>query len=639
MRACYFAIPRATLLFGLFELACSRGAGGAAGTSTDSFDAHAERKGPDAAVAEVRDVASKACTFSDCVRKREWVLADVAYGALPDAAKQTPAVSIARARVLLGLGRVTDALAVLSDVEPTATAFSETLLRVRADAARVDARARLETGPPSPSDADPKGPLSVDAWMKRGDGFARQGNTDRALAANTRASQAANNDAEKRAVARHRAYLLYKSRNHYVEAAEQLTKLAQAGGSHADEDAFHAARALSRADRDDEAIASYEALARSRPKSEWGMRAAYFAGYLRALHGEWAQAESALTKFLGMRPRIAEARDAARFLAIAAYAQEKWPLAHSRFRALANTTKAPDESLRQTYLAALSDVRGGGQTGQDTWQSIARAAPFGFSGVMARARLREAGKDVPLLLPVAAVEPTATLSPAVTALLGAGLDDDAEAMLKTQLVHAPVREACAAYEATDRAHARFLRAPAVARSAVERGEWWAWSCQFPSPYKTWIVPSAQVPPSLVWAVMRQESGFNPRATSPARARGLLQLIDDTAKAVEKDLSLDAGDPYDPKHNIVLGTKYISNLLDRFKGQAPLAAAAYNAGPEAIARWLGRAKLLDLEVFVEFIPYHETRNYAARVIGNYARYLWLTEGRELKLPSALVLLDR
>jgi soluble lytic murein transglycosylase len=179
----------------------------------------------------------------------------------------------------------------------------------------------------------------------------------------------------------------------------------------------------------------------------------------------------------------------------------------------------------------------------------------------------------------------------------------------------------------------------VPDEAIERGERWAWACRFPTPYKVWINEESKVPPALVWSVMRQESGFQPRATSPALARGLLQLVDDTARRTERELHMAVGDLYDPKHNIALGTRYLGKLIDRFKGQVPLAVAAYNAGPEAIARWIGRTKIVDLEVFVAFIPYHETRNYVARVLGNYARYLWLTEERELALPPTLVPLDR
>ncbi len=706
MRSWSFAIARACPLLCVFAGACSRGAPVLAADAGDldvGADVH------DASLSDAGPPLASSCTFFSCVRRADWAASDSAYASLSEAEKKAPAVAIARARVLVGLGRVTEALTALADVEPNAGAFADTILRVRVDAVRADAaavrrspdvakavaqilatsadsRARLEAVPllddraaadatlnkllkaknvpkdvaiaarrlraarggdgseadvrwlyvnaPMSTDVEPKGTLSVDEWRARADALARQGSPELALESNARAEQSATKDAERYAIARQRAYVLYKSRARYLEAAEQLTKLARAGGTHADEDAFHASRSLSRADRDDEAIAGYEALARSRPKSEWGMRAAYFVGYLHALHGEWAKSEIALTQFLSMRPKIAEARDAARFLALAAYAQEKWPLARSRFRALSAGTKSSDEALRATYLAALSDVRAGGKEGQDTWRSIAAREPFSFSGVMARSRLRETNQDVPSLPKLSAVESAAPLTPIAAALHAAGLDDDAEASLASQLGRAPIREACASFEVTDRAHLLFSRASAISPATIERGERWAWSCLYPSPYKVWIAEQTSPPPSLVWAVMRQESGFHPRATSPSLARGLLQLVDDTAKAMESELALTHHDSYDPKHNIALGSKYISNLLDRFKGQVPLAVAAYNAGPEAIARWLARANLVDVEVFVEFIPYHETRNYAARVISNYARYLWLKEARELQLPTKL-----
>jgi soluble lytic murein transglycosylase len=699
----------------LFVAACSRESArpNPSDGARPAVVADAEVAG-DGAVTDAAPHPSPLCAFAECVRRHDWARADGAYGSLSDAARQAPSVAIARARVLLALGRASDALVTLDDLEPTASAFATTILRVRVDALRwdpralrgrpdvvnavattlarsTDPRARLEAVPllddsataestldrlvtdrkmpqdvaiaarrlraarggphhsadtrwlfinaPGPADTAPNGPLTTHEWIKRADAFARQGSTDAALASSAKAEGAARRQGERDAALRHRAYVLYKSRTHYLEAAQLLSALGLGGGVHASEDAFHAARALSRADHDEEAIAAYEALARAKPRSEWGMRAAYFVGYLRALHGEWAQAEIALHRFLAMGARIPETKDARRFLAIAAYAQEQWSLARTRFRELARDTRSANGSLRARHLAALADARGGGQDGQLTWQSIAATEPFSFPGVMARARLRRAGRDVAPLPPIGPRDPEATLSAEASALHATGLDDDAEAMLETQLTRSPLREACASFDAIDRAHGRAVRSGAIPGEAVDRGERWAWACLFPTPYKVWTTAESGVSPALLWSVMRQESGFNPRATSPALARGLLQLVDDTARATENALGIAAGDPYDPQHNIALGKKYLGKLLDRFGGQEVLAIAAYNAGPEAIARWLRRTKLTELEVFVEFIPYHETRNYVARVLSNYARYLWLTQSRTLELSPLLLTPDR
>jgi soluble lytic murein transglycosylase-like protein len=84
-------------------------------------------------------------------------------------------------------------------------------------------------------------------------------------------------------------------------------------------------------------------------------------------------------------------------------------------------------------------------------------------------------------------------------------------------------------------------------------------------------------PALVKAIVANESGFDPLATSPAGAQGLMQLMPATAAEVG------VRDAYDPAQNIAGGTRYLARLLQRFKGDVPTAVAAYNAGPEAVAR--------------------------------------------------------
>jgi soluble lytic murein transglycosylase len=81
----------------------------------------------------------------------------------------------------------------------------------------------------------------------------------------------------------------------------------------------------------------------------------------------------------------------------------------------------------------------------------------------------------------------------------------------------------------------------------------------------------------------------------------------------------------PPHNIALGAHFLRDLVTKFKGQLPLAVAGYNAGPEAVMRWTGRAPEMEMDVFVERIAYTETRNYVVRVMGNYARYAYLARG--------------
>lgn len=107
-----------------------------------------------------------------------------------------------------------------------------------------------------------------------------------------------------------------------------------------------------------------------------------------------------------------------------------------------------------------------------------------------------------------------------------------------------------------------------------------------------------VDPKLVHAVIRAESGYNPRAVSSKGARGLMQLMPQTAR------ELGVADSFDPASNIAGGTRYLRSLLDRFQGSLELALAGYNAGPEAVRRFGG------------IPPFSETRKYVQRVLRDY-----------------------
>ncbi len=105
---------------------------------------------------------------------------------------------------------------------------------------------------------------------------------------------------------------------------------------------------------------------------------------------------------------------------------------------------------------------------------------------------------------------------------------------------------------------------------------------------------------LVKAVVAAESGFNPKAVSSAGAKGLMQLMDGTAR------SLGVKNSFDPAANIAGGTKFLRSMLDKF-GSVPLALAAYNAGPGAVDK------------FGDVPPYAETRSYVDRVLSLRQRY--------------------
>ena len=107
--------------------------------------------------------------------------------------------------------------------------------------------------------------------------------------------------------------------------------------------------------------------------------------------------------------------------------------------------------------------------------------------------------------------------------------------------------------------------------------------------------------SLIKAVIRTESGFNPRAVSKKGAKGLMQIMPENFK----DLSVN--DPFDPSQNIMAGAMYLKRLLTRYKNRLSLALAAYNAGPTAVDK------------YQKIPPYNETVDYVRKVMSFYSEY--------------------
>ena len=116
-------------------------------------------------------------------------------------------------------------------------------------------------------------------------------------------------------------------------------------------------------------------------------------------------------------------------------------------------------------------------------------------------------------------------------------------------------------------------------------------------------------------IARRESAFNPQARSPVGARGLMQLMPGTAEDVSDRYGFKTPTPeelYQPESNIRLGSRYIREMIDRYSGNRLAAVAAYNAGPGRVDRWLREAPR-EFDLFVESIPYRETRDYVQAVL--------------------------
>jgi soluble lytic murein transglycosylase len=151
-----------------------------------------------------------------------------------------------------------------------------------------------------------------------------------------------------------------------------------------------------------------------------------------------------------------------------------------------------------------------------------------------------------------------------------------------------------------------------------------WQIAYPRAFSSLVLPESRahgIAPGLTWAVMREESDFYAEAKSASNAYGLMQIIGSTGRG------LAAGTPFGfdetqlkrPDASIALGTKYLGGLRAEFAGNPSLAIAAYNAGSGSVSKWLAQRGDQDFDLWVEQIPFDETRGYIKRVLASEAAY--------------------
>ncbi len=148
--------------------------------------------------------------------------------------------------------------------------------------------------------------------------------------------------------------------------------------------------------------------------------------------------------------------------------------------------------------------------------------------------------------------------------------------------------------------------------------------RFPLAYKEEITKNSKsynIPKEFIYAIIRQESTFREDVISPAGAHGLMQLMPTTAKIIAKQEKIhftDKNQLFTPPKNINIGTAYLGQLAKRF-GHPVLISAAYNAGPRQVVYWLKNHPPKQMDIWIETLPWRETRNYIKNIIAFYAVY--------------------
>jgi soluble lytic murein transglycosylase len=175
-------------------------------------------------------------------------------------------------------------------------------------------------------------------------------------------------------------------------------------------------------------------------------------------------------------------------------------------------------------------------------------------------------------------------------------------------------------------------------TAARQGVFDDFASFYPMPYAGDVNAAAArtgLPASLIYAIMRQESLYDPNVVSGAGAIGLLQLIPETARHTARHWHLplpDAADLLRPQVSIDLGSAELRDDLDASGGQLQAAIAGYNAGTHAAQRWLPDTPR-DADIWIENIPYNETRDYVQRVLWHMLVFGWRDSGQP-QAPSGL-----
>ena len=141
---------------------------------------------------------------------------------------------------------------------------------------------------------------------------------------------------------------------------------------------------------------------------------------------------------------------------------------------------------------------------------------------------------------------------------------------------------------------------------------------------------AKVDPYLFQALIREESALDPKSYSWAGAIGLSQLMLPTAQQIARTMKISGvtqDSLLEPDLNLRLGSWYLGNLLKRFDGNKAAALAAYNAGAGTVRQWVSARPMVDVDAWVEEIPFAETRGYVKRVMRSYNTYKLLYESSE------------
>lgn len=395
----------------------------------------------------------------------------------------------------------------------------------------------------------------------------------------------------------------------------------------------------------EDAVRTYEALAREYPEHPFADDALFFAAELDLRSGRQA---AAIERLEQVATRYATGHFAPEALFQIAWQHRTAGEHRAALAALHRLERLPglgrEQQLRARYWRARTLAAKGDASAAAAFAALAAEHPAEWYGLLAGTRL-------PSYVPrVASCGASSPCAPAAIWPLEAGpLGDDPRFVAGMELLRMELPDAASELLAVDRRDlpedAARLLVEALQRAGSEKAAGHVarttlgptltggvddrtadvWRATYPLPFRDLVerwAGASSLDPDLLQALMREESRFNRWARSPTGALGLTQLMPRTAQYVARGLKLGRptrGMLYRPALNIRLGAAYLAELLEEFEGSKVHAVAAYNAGPPAVWRWMEARPDDEIDEWVEKIPFSETRDYVKRVLGSYGAY--------------------
>ncbi len=396
------------------------------------------------------------------------------------------------------------------------------------------------------------------------------------------------------------------------------------------------------------------------PRERAADDAAFLVGWVDLQSGQYADAAAEFTDF-EKKFRSSRKRDEALwFHSLALMRLKRWDQAQATLQQLVNdyprSSMVPQARYWWTRCEQLKleSPRVKSPRLPDAlaqrYQDLIAQFPGSFYAQLAAERLSAAGKTPPPFFP-SRPKPLDLSVPAelsqVARLASVGLFRDAteEAMsiaYQTRSAEQALRMGHGLHQIGEYGVAHMLASRLLWGQAFTHKDPSALALMYPRAFFKAVEREARdygVDPYLLLAIMRRESTFRPHLVSAADARGLMQIIPPTATAIAAELGIRNPEPdqlYSPDLNLQLAAWYLSALEKRFKHPA-LIAAAYNAGPPAVSKWAKRSEEeLPLDLWIELIPFKETRGYVKHVTADYLLYRFFYADERKKKPNRLTL---